>query len=377
MLFSILQEGISEVAEIFLQKGLKKWWDYHKIDRDIARKIMDTCEDEGFNFDEFLERLGVDKKLIKERLKLLKKSFKEKKTYTATEDFIDKVVESYLDIFLTADNSAILNNPLSSNELELIGKIKQNIQIYLTNFKPIETISSLNLKLKSIKAQNKDNYNYIMQELKKLSSQNESLPENLNILKTIAENMLKEMQIYSRGKKVYDTVSINKLIDIKIAFKDADYKEKKFEVGERYTIKIQANSEIAFTVNKIGVSIEPLDALVAGKNIMYNSHEKGDYIFKLSEGINCSIGQNLVAMINMKGPDPNFKYELIVKLEGQVKEDQMVYQVEKSRGPFVIERVSGIDIIGNILTGLVDKFIDPNFSKTIEKLKEEGEDKYL
>ncbi len=64
-------------------------------------------------------------------------------------------------------------------------------------------------------------------------------------------------------------------------------------------------------------------------------------------------------------------------LEGQVKEDEMVYLIEKSRGPFIIEREGMLDVVGNMLVGLMDKFVDPDFSKTLKKFRKEGEEKYL
>ncbi|MFW9872741.1 MAG: hypothetical protein ACFFG0_06520 [Candidatus Thorarchaeota archaeon] len=51
--------------------------------------------------------------------------------------------------------------------------------------------------------------------------------------------------------------------------------------------------------------------------------------------------------------------------------------INKSRGPFMIEREGVLDVVGNVLIGLIDKFVNPGFSKTIKKLKEEGEDRFI
>jgi len=99
--------------------------------------------------------------------------------------------------------------------------------------------------------------------------------------------------------------------------------------------------------------------------------------FNLPEAISCSIGTTPIGTVNMKGPRPNFRYELFLRLEGRVKEDNVVYSINKSRGPFMIEREGVLDVVGNVLVGLVDKFVNPEFSKTIKKLKEEGEDKFV
>ena len=43
----------------------------------------------------------------------------------------------------------------------------------------------------------------------------------------------------------------------------------------------------------------------------------------------------------------------------------------------IIEQEGVLDVVGNMLVGLMDKFVDPDFSKTLKKLKEEREGKYL
>ncbi len=53
----ILQEGISGVSKIFIKEPLKKWWDYHRIDREIFRRIKDTYKDEGYDFEDFFNDL--------------------------------------------------------------------------------------------------------------------------------------------------------------------------------------------------------------------------------------------------------------------------------------------------------------------------------
>ena len=382
MIISLLQEGISEITQLFLKRSLKKWWDSLRIDRQIARVIKDTCKDEGFDFDEFLNRLGVNDSKIKERLKSLKKSFKKIKTYASTEEFIDNVIETYLDLFFKAEGSVIQNNPINSEEVALIEKIKKNIQVHLLNFKPVETIASINIQLKEIEAHNKNRYDSLMKELQKLSSKNDLLPENLNLLRSEVDNafnqILKEIKLISKGTKLKDTISFNDSIEIKMAFIGAQNKVgNKIGVGKKYSIKIQVDSKIAFEVKRIEVNFEPLGATFLGNQRNYDSIEGDFYVFSISEGIKCNVGRTFVGSIDMKSPKPNHMYQLYVRVEGQVKEDDVVYLIEKSRGPFSIEREGAVDMIGQVLVGLVDKFLDPEFSENLKKLKDEGEDKYI
>ncbi|GAG21913.1 unnamed protein product, partial [marine sediment metagenome] len=234
---SILQEGISEISKLFLNESLKTWWSYHKLDRQITRSIKDTCEDEGVDFDEFLNRLGTSEAVIKKRSKQLKKSFKKKKTFTGAESFIKELVNTYLETFLTGEVSVLQHNPLNSKEKDLLEKIKRNTQIFLTNFKPVETIANININLNKIEAQNREYYDKLMQNLDTLSSQSENVPENLNLVKKEVENALNTLQQDHKlilekldkmrsGQKVKDTVSFNELIDVKIGFSDVNFKEK-------------------------------------------------------------------------------------------------------------------------------------------------------
>ncbi|MFX1569098.1 MAG: hypothetical protein ACFFCV_12105 [Promethearchaeota archaeon] len=385
MFFSILQEGISEVSKLFLKGKLQKWWGYHKIDKHVARVISDTCEDEGFNLDELLNRLGISGDLIKKRLIKLKKSFKEKKSFTAIENFIDELVETYLDFILKVDESIYKDNPLNSEELDLLEKIKTNIKVYLTNFKPIETIAYISINLKKLEIQNREYYDKLVLELNDISSQSKLVPDYLNNIREQVENalnklqedhrqILKEVKQISDSKKIKDTISFNELIDIKIGFKDVQYKDKAIAVQEKYMINIQADSKIPFETTKFGVNIEPLEAFVVGKRIVFDEKNEGFYIFNLPEPINCRVGKTLVASVNLNGPKPNFKYKLYVILEGEVKQDEMIYHIKKSRGPFEVERES---LVSNLILGLVDTFVDPNFSKKIKKLQDDGEEKYL
>jgi hypothetical protein len=39
--------------------------------------------------------------------------------------------------------------------------------------------------------------------------------------------------------------------------------------------------------------------------------------------------------------------------------------------------MSEIDFLGNLALDLIDKFVDPNFSKKLKKLEEEGKERYL
>ena len=118
------------------------------------------------------------------------------------------------------------------------------------------------------------------------------------------------------GQKVKDTVSFNELIDVKIGLGDVNFKEKSIGVEDKYAIKIVVDSKILFQVSKISVNREPVNALIIGKEVNFDSQKDRYYIFNLPEVIDCGAGTNLVATINIKGPKPNFKYELYIMLEG-------------------------------------------------------------
>ncbi|MFX1501085.1 MAG: hypothetical protein ACFFDH_09000 [Promethearchaeota archaeon] len=385
MLFSIIEEGISEITQLFLRGKLKNWWDYHKINRHIARLIKDTCEDEQYNFDDFLIRLGTTEALIKDRLKKLKKSFRETKSFTGTEAFIENIVENYLDIFLKVEDTISRKNPLKSDEMDLIKKIKHNIQVYLSNFKPVDMIANININLKKIEIQNSEYYESLIEELNKLSEQTELIPDNLvsmankinDVLNTLQNDhkiILKKISEISSGQKVTDTVSFNELIDVKIGFSGVNFKEKSIGVEDQYTIKIVVDSKILFQVLKIIINREPVNAVIGGKEVKYDSLQDGNYIFNLPLAINCGVGTNLVAIINIKGPKPNFRYELYVSLEGEVKEEEITYPVKKSKGPIVIERGSELEVLGNVALGIVDTLFDTKLSDTLKKIKDKAEE---
>lgn len=385
MVISILEEGISVISKLFLNERLRTWWTYHKIDRQITRQIKDTCEDEGVDFDEFLNRLGTTEAVMKKRSKKLKKSFKEKKTFTGIESFINKLVDTYLESFLRGEPLVLLYNPLNSKERNLVEKIKRNTEIFLTNFKPAETIANININLNKIEVQNREHYDKIMQNLDKLSSQSENLPENLNLVRLEVENalntvqhgqslILEKLDKMTIGQKVTDTVSFNELIDVKIGFSGVNFKEKSIGVEDKYTIKLVVDSKILFQVSKISVNREPVNALIIGKEVNFDSQKDGYYIFNLPEVIDCGVGTNFVATINIIGPKPNFKYELYIMLEGQVKVEDILYPIRKSKGPFAIERGSELEVLGNIALGMMDTIFDTKISDTIKKIKDKADE---
>lgn len=390
MLFSILQEGISEVTDLYLKGKLKEWWNYHKIDRQVARLIRDTCDDEGFNFDEFLNRLGTSEVVIKERSKRLRKAFKEKKTITGTEHFIEEVVETYLDILLEVEDRAIQSNPLNSAELGVIDKIKTNIQVYLTNFKPVETIAFININLKKIEEQSKENYHNLMSELDYISSQSELLPENLNNFRTELESKLDSLgqgqrlilekieEGFSKEGKIARSISYSELFDVKLGFVEAKItSEKDVRVGSKYKINIYTDSRVPLQLIKVGVNVEPLDALIFGKIMSSYSSQEGYYTYYLPEMVSCGIGKSNIASMTLNGPKPNFRHDLYVMLEGQVEQNARVYPFKRFKGPLTINRENEMEVIGNIAMGLIDQFIGTNLSKTIKKFQEEGEEKLL
>ena len=285
MLFSIIQDGISEVTQLYLKGKLKKWWNYHRIDRNIARQIRDTCEDEGVDFDEFLIRLGISKSTVNRRLKELKRSFKGKKTYIGVEEFVLDIADNYFDIFLKVEVSVVKDNPLDEGELNLLKKIKRNVQIYLTNFKPVETIANININLNELEAKNKDQYLNLMAKLEKITSVNELIPENLNNLRQEIEDNLKVLQrehseIYeevidvkkevkegfSREGKIARSISYSELFDIKLGFVEAMISENnKINVGSTYKINIYIDSKVPLQITKVGVNQEPISAVIFGK----------------------------------------------------------------------------------------------------------------
>ena len=382
MLFSILQEGISEVTDLYLKGKLKEWWNYHKIDRQVARLIRDTCDNEGFNFDEFLNRLGTSEVVIKERSKRLRKSFKEKKTITGTEHFIEEVVETYLDILLEVEDRAIQSNPLNSAELGVIDKIKTNIQVYLTNFKPVETIAYININLKKIEEQSKENYHNLMSELDYISSQSELLPENLNNFRMELESKLDSLgqgqrlilenieEGFSKEGKIARSISYSELFDVKLGFVDAKItSEKDVRVGSKYKINIYTDSRVPLQLIKVGVNVEPLDALIFGKIMSSYSSQEGYYTYYLPEMVSCGIGKSNIASMTLNGPKPNFRHDLYVMLEGQVEQNARVYPFKRFKGPLTINRENEMEVIGNIAMGLIDQFIGTNLSKTIKKFQ--------
>jgi len=390
MLFSVLLDGISEVSDLYLKGKLKDWWNYHKINRQIAREIKDTCEDEGFNFDDFLNRLGTSEVSIKERSKRLRKSFKEKKTITGTEQFIEEVVETYLDILLEDGDRAIQSNPLNSEELGLIEKIKTNIQVYLTNFKPVETIAYIKINLKKMEEQSIENYNNLMSELNYISSQSELVPETLNYFRVELESKLDSLgngqklilekinEGFSKDDKIARSISYSELFDVKLGFMDAKIiSEKDIRVGSKYKINIYTDSRVPLQLIKVGVNVEPVDALIFGKIMSSYSPQEGYYTYHLPEMVSCSIGKSNIASITINGPKPNFRYDLYVMLEGQVEQNAKVYPFKRFKGPLTINRENEMEVIGNIAMGLIDKFVGINLSDTIKKFQEEGEEKLL
>lgn len=390
MLFSILQEGISEVSKLFLKGTLKEWWNYHKIDRQVARIIRDTCDDEGYNFDDFLNRLGTSEVAIKKRSRRLKKAFKKKKTITGTVNFIEEVVETYLDILLEDEDQAIKSNPLNSEELDLIKKITTNIQVYLTNFKPVETIAYIKINLKKIEEQSRENYSNLMSELTYISSQSELVPESLNNFRTELESKVDSLgqgqrliiekidEGFSKEGKIARSISYSELFDIKLGFMDAKItSEKKINVGSKYKINIYTESKVPLQLCKVGVNFKPIDALIFGKKMISDSLQDGYYTYNLPEMVSCSVGKSSIASITLNGPKPNFRYDIYVMLEGQVEQNARVYPFKRFKGPLTINRESEMDVIGNIAMGLIDKFMGTNLSKTIKNLQEEGEEKLL
>jgi len=390
MLFSILQDGISGVTDLYLKGKLKEWWNYHKIDRQIAREIRDTCDDEGFNFDELLNRLGTSEASIKERSKQLKKAFKEKKTVTGTEDFIEEVVDSYLDILLDVEDREIQSNPLNSEELGLIERIKTNIHVYLTNFKPVETIASIKINLKKVEKQSWENYQNLMSELNYISSQSELVPENLNNFRRELESKIDSLgegqkliiekleEGFSKDGKIARSISYSELFDIKLGFVEAKIiSEKDIKVGSKYKINIYTESRVPLQVIKVGVNVDPVEALIFGKIMSPDSQQDGYYAFSFPEMVSCNIGKSNIASLTLNGPKPNFRYELYVMLEGQVEQNAKVYPFKRFKGPLTINRENELEVIGNIAMSLIDKFIGTDLSKTIKKFQEEGEEKLI
>ncbi|MHA2122127.1 MAG: hypothetical protein ACW990_13065 [Promethearchaeota archaeon] len=388
MLISLVEEVISEGSKLFLNETLKTWWKYHKIDRDIARRIEDTCKDEGVKFDKFLKRLGINEKMLRDHSKNLRKSFKKRKSFTGVESFIDEVVNTYLS-FLRIGDTDVEKGRIKQEDINLIEKIRKNIQIYLINFKPVETIANININLTKIEAQNREYYEKLLEEVITISSQSEMVPENLmalnekvgdalSILQNEHEVMLEKLDEMLSSQKAADTVSFNEYIDLKIRFNNVDFKKNSIGVESTYSITLVADSKAPFQVTQIGVNREPVDALISGKKIKYDSEKEGYYLFNLLEVLNCGAGRNQIATINIKGPKLNYKYELYIILEGKVNVDKNVYPIKKSKGPFIIERGSELEKVSSMVIGLMDDLFKTNMSETIKKIKDKQEEqKYL
>ncbi|MHA2051738.1 MAG: hypothetical protein ACW986_19165, partial [Promethearchaeota archaeon] len=325
---------------------------------------------------------------LRDHSKNLRKSFKKRKSFTGVESFIDEVVNTYLS-FLRIGDTDVEKGRIKLGDINLIEKIKKNIQIYLINFKPVETIANININLTKIEAQNREYYEKLLEEVITISSQSEMVPENLmalnekvgdalSILQNEHEVMLEKLDEMLSSQKAADTVSFNEYIDLKIRFNDVDFKKNSIGVESTYSITLVADSKAPFQVTQIGVNREPVDALISGKKIKYDSEKEGYYLFNLLEVLNCGAGRNQIATINIKGPKLNYKYELYIILEGKVNVDKNVYPIKKSKGPFIIERGSELEKVSSMVIGLMDDLFKTNMSETIKKIKDKQEEqKYL
>lgn len=397
MLFSILQGCISGTTQLFIKGALRKWWDYHRIDNSITKIIKTTCEKNGFDFEDFLARLGITKSFIEKRLKEFKKSFKEKKNFTEIQQLIKEMIKTYFDVMIDPNASVIQKNSLDSKELDLVKKIKINVYTYLVSFKPAETIAYIYLNLKTLEKQHKEYYDDLKFQLNKISTQFENQPINLRDIWGNIENIIYGLNVLQKGhekilrelaetkeeikislrkdEKITPSLIYNKLIDIKLGFKKVRILEKKIMVGQKFTINIITHSKIPFEINKIGVNLQPIDAVINAERLRFYSQKGGYFELIPQSRIISDVGQMKIASVDLWGPKSGTPQELYIMLKGGFEIEGHFFPFKKYIGPYMIERDSISKRIMKVSLKILDSIYPVRISKFLLKKKEE--DKYL